>query len=243
MAAGRSSTNGPGTPRQPASRDREAAAAARAETARRERRRSRAQLVAAALVGLGLVAGAAFWAARGGGEAGTQPGNVAAAGGRGTEQAPPWPAPADVPARAEAAGLPLGAMGTAEHYHAHLDVLVNGEPVAVPANIGVDATSGAMSFLHTHTPDGIVHIEAGRPGQPFTLGQLFTQWNVRLSATQVGALKTTDGNRLTLYVNGKKVAGDPARHRLAARQQIALAYGPADRQVDVPGSYDFAPGE
>jgi len=131
----------------------------------------------------------------------------------------------------------------AEHYHVHLDVLVDGKPIAVPANLGVDPSTGEMSYLHTHTPDGVVHIEAGRSGQPFTLGQLFTEWDVRLSATQVGGLKATGGKELTLYVDGKLVPGDPALLRLRPHQQITLVYGPAGQRVDVPESYPFAPGE
>ena len=168
---------------------------------------------------------------------------LAAVSGLGAQQPPPWPVPADVPARVKLAGLPLGGMGTAEHYHVHLDVLVNGKPVTVPANIGVDPSSGPMSYLHTHTPDGVVHIEAGRAGQPFTLGQLFTEWNVRLTATQLGALRAGGANSLAVYVNGKRVPGNPAALRLRPHQQIALVYGPADQKVNVPGSYDFAPGE
>jgi hypothetical protein len=138
------------------------------------------------------------------------PADLATVSGVGAQLPPPWPAPADVPGRAKAAGLPLGAMGTAEHYHVHLDVLVNGKAITVPANVGVDQSSGQMSYLHTHTPDGIVHIEAGRAGQRFTLGQLFTEWNVRLTATQLGAMKAGGDNTLALYVNGKRVPGDPA---------------------------------
>ena len=234
----------------PAKRARAAAAAARADADRSHRRRARTQLLVAGSVGLLLVAGAAYWAAREDTSPTATPtssdasaGDLAAVSGKGAATAPPWPAPADVPARAKAAGLPLGPMGMAEHYHAHLDVLVDGQPVPVPANIGVDPASGAMSYLHTHTPDGLVHVEAGTKGQPFTLGQLFTQWDVRLTPTKVGGLTATDGNTLTLYVDGKKVPGDPAQLRLAAHQQIALVYGPADQQVDVPANYDFAPGE
>lgn len=134
-------------------------------------------------------------------------------------------------------------MGTAEHYHAHLDVLVNGQAVPVPPNIGVDPSSGLMTGLHTHTPDGVVHIEAARTGQPFTLGQLFTEWNVRLAATQLGGLAVSGNNTLTLYVNGSKVSANPATLRLEPRQQITPVYGPADQEVSVPDSYDFAPGE
>jgi len=218
-------------------------AAARAETERRERRRARSQLLLAALVGLLLVAGAAFWAARGGNDTETPSGDLAAASGLGSEQAPPWPAPANVRERAAMAGLPLGAMGQAEHHHVHLDVLVDGKPVPVPSEIGVDGATGAMSYLHTHTPDGIVHIEAGQKGQPFTLGQLFTQWNVRLSTTQLGSLKATDGNSLAVYRNGTKVPGNPAELRLKPQQQIALVFGPTDQKIDIPSSYNFGPGE
>jgi hypothetical protein len=176
-------------------------------------------------------------------EARTAAAQLGAVSGLGAQQAPPWQAPPDAPARAKAAGLQLGAMGTAEHYHVHLDVLANGRPVPVPANIGVDGNSGAMSFLHTHDPGGVVHIEAGRAGQQFTLGQLFTQWDVRLSATQVGSLKAGAGHTLTAYVDGTQVSGDPARLILAAHQQIALVYGPAGETPTVASSYPFAPGD
>ena len=169
--------------------------------------------------------------------------SLAAVSGLGVAQTPPWPVPADTRTRATKAGLPLGAMGTAEHYHAHLDVLVNGQPIPVPANIGVDQTTGTMTYLHTHTPDGLLHIEAGTSGQLFTLGQLFTQWNVRLSAAQLGSLRTGDGNALRLLVDGKPVTGNPALARLRPHQQLTLVFGPPEQKVNVPDSYDFAPGE
>jgi hypothetical protein len=194
-------------------------------------------------VALIIVVAAALWIGRDGNQPAPVSGDPVQASGLGAEQVPPWPAPADVSARAEKAGLPLGPMGTAEHYHAHLDVLVNGRPIQVPANIGVDPASGLMSALHTHAPNGVVHVEAGRRGQSFTLGQLFTEWNVRLTATQVGGLKATGDTTLTLYVNGRAVPGDPAMLRLVPHQQIALVYGPAGQKVDVPGSYQFGPGE
>lgn len=235
-------------PRPPTAKVRRAAAAQAARQAAREKalrqRRARWLRLSVVAVTVLVVGGFVVWSAQGrDAEPPATAAALASVSGRGAEQAPPWPAPADVPARAKAAGLPLGPMGTAEHYHAHLDVLVNGQPVAVPANLGVDPATGRMSYLHTHTPDGLVHIEAGRTGQQFTLGQLFTQWDVRLSATQIGGLKATGGNTLTLYVDGKKVPGDPALFRLAPHQQIALVYGPAGQQIDVPDSYEFAPGE
>lgn len=135
---------------------------------------------------------------------------------------PPWPAPGDVASRVASAGLDLGPMGMAEHYHPHLQIIVNGNEVSIPPNIGVDPASGAMSALHTHEGDGTIHIEADRAGQAFTLGQLFTQWGVELSATQIGGVRAKDGETVLLTSNGVSVAGDPAQLRLEPEQEIVL---------------------
>lgn len=199
-------------------------------------RRHRLLVVVAGAVAVGLV-GTAAWAATAGDDRPAQPGpqTLRAVSGLGRAAAPPWPAPLDAPARAKRAGLPLGAMGMAEHYHAQLTVTVDGQPVPVPANIGVDPTTGAMSYLHTHTPDGVVHVEAGTVGQRFTLGQLFTLWDVRLTATQLGSLRADDTDTLRLFVNGTQHPGNPARVRLRPDQQLVLSFGPADAPAPPPG--------
>lgn len=138
---------------------------------------------------------------------------------------PPWPAPGDVAARVAAAGLDLGAMGTAEHYHPHLSITIDGKPVPVPPNIGVDPSTGAMSAVHTHEGDGTIHIEAHTVGEKFTLGQLFTQWGVALTPTQVGGVTAKAGEKVTVTSNGTPVAGDPADLRLEPDQQIELTVG------------------
>ena len=135
---------------------------------------------------------------------------------------PPWPAPTDVPARAAAAGLDLGPMGTAEHYHPNLCVVIDGTEVPVPPNIGVDPATGAMSAVHTHEGDGTIHIEADIVGEVFTLGQLFMQWGVKLTPTQIGGVKAPAGQEVTLTSNGKPVTGDPMDLRLEPEQQIVL---------------------
>ncbi len=135
---------------------------------------------------------------------------------------PPWPAPADVSARVAAAGLDLGPMGTAEHYHPKLRIIIGGVDVPVPPNIGVDPNTGAMSALHTHEGDGTIHIEADTVGEPFTLGQFFTQWGVALSREQIGGARAKPGEQVQLTSNGAKVAGDPADLRLEPDQQIVL---------------------
>jgi hypothetical protein len=136
---------------------------------------------------------------------------------------PPWAAPSDVPARVAAAGLDLGPMGTAEHYHPTLAITIDGQPVPVPPNIGVDPDTGAMSAVHTHEGDGTIHIEAHTVGEKFTLGQLFTQWGVALTPTQIGGAKANTGEEVRVTINGAPKPGDPAELELEPDQQIELA--------------------
>lgn len=135
---------------------------------------------------------------------------------------PPWLAPRDVPARVAAAGLDLGPMGMAEHYHPQLQITIDGAAVPVASNIGVDPPTGAMSAVHTHEPDGTIHIEAGTVGGVFTLGQLFTQWGVKLTPTQIGGVTATDGQTVHVISNGAAVPGNPAKLRLQPDQKIEL---------------------
>ena len=135
---------------------------------------------------------------------------------------PPWPAPTDVAARVATAGLDLGPMGMAEHYHPHLRIIINGDEVQVPANIGVDPATGAMSALHTHETDGTIHIEADTAGEVFTLGQLFIQWGVKLTSTQIGGVHAKDGQKVMVTSNGTPVAGDPMDLRLEPDQKLEL---------------------
>jgi len=161
----------------------------------------------------------------------------------GREVPPPWPAPADPAAAVRAAGLPmLGSEGTVEHIHAHLDVLVDGKPVAVPAGIGIDEAANTISPVHTHDAAGVIHIES--PTQaPFSLAQLFTEWQVALDHNRIGGLTTTGGNTLRAYVNGKEVTGNPAAITLQAHDEIALVYGPVTDHSAVPQTYTWPAGE
>jgi hypothetical protein len=154
-----------------------------------------------------------------------------------------WAAPADASAAVRAAGLPmLGEEKLAVHYHAHLDVLVNGQPVPVPAGLGIDEARHLIAPLHTHDDSGIVHIESATD-VPFTLGQVFTEWGQPLRTNQVGPLTLTTGQALRVYRNGQTVTGDTAALRLGAHDEIVVWVGPADQQPQVPASYTFPPGD
>ncbi|OKK03886.1 hypothetical protein AMK26_18175 [Streptomyces sp. CB03234] len=156
---------------------------------------------------------------------------------------PPWSAPSDPSARVRAAGLPmLCEEGNVEHIHAHLDVLVDGKPVAVPANIGIDQPAQQISPLHTHDANGVIHIESPVKAT-FSLGQFMTEWDVALTKDAIGGLKAGGGNEFRACVNGKEYAGNPAAIEFRSHDEIALVYGPAGQKTDVPSSYDWQEGE
>ena len=87
------------------------------------------------------------------------------------------------------------------------------------------STAGAMSAVHTHEGDGTIHIEADTTGEVFTLGQVFTQWGVKLTSTQIGGVRARAGQDVTVTSNGQPVTGDPKDLRLEPEQQIVVELG------------------
>lgn len=161
----------------------------------------------------------------------------------GANTVPPWPAPADASAAVEAAGLPmLGSEGAVEHIHAHLDVIVDGHPVPVPAGIGIDRGRRLISPLHTHDTSGVMHIESPVK-RSFSLGEFFSEWQVSLSANNIGALQASDGKSLRVFVNGHLQTGNPAAITIAAHDEITVDYGPARPGETIPTTYAFPADE
>ncbi len=120
--------------------------------------------------------------------------------------------------------------GVKLHIHSHLSLFVKGVQMQIPQAIGIapDASSPAGSclyWLHTHGPDGIIHVEspelAPPGGGPFTLGMLFAIWGQPLSKSQVGPFN----GAVTAYVNGATYDGDLHAIPLFAHQQIVLEVG------------------
>jgi hypothetical protein len=177
---------------------------------------------------------------------------------------PPWRLPANALSRMAFAGLtPLVGKPT-RHDHMHLDVIVNGKPVTIPAGIGqaepVDRGPGpcppppearaigdcapghyftagvAASRLQTHTSSGILHLQTERPGD-LTLGQFFDEWGVRLDGRCLGAYCTGGGKELRVYADGKRRRGDPRRVVLRDGREIAVVFGGPGAFRSVPKRY------
>src|SRR5882672_619347 len=87
--------------------------------------------------------------------------NSSPAPGTTVEKASVWSLPNNISGAVTQAGLPLfGNEQLAVHYHVHLDVLVDGQPITVPQGIGIDNTAQKISPLHTHDTTGVIHIES-----------------------------------------------------------------------------------
>ena len=156
----------------------------------------------------------------------------------------PWPAnQAELAARLDAAGLPaLNAMEQLDfHIHQHLDVFVHGQPVEVPANVGIDPSVG-LAVLHTHDATGLIHVESPER-RDFTLGDFFDVWGVRLTRTCLGGYCDGQDGALRVFVDGRRVQGDPRDVVIRDREEIVVAFGASDELPDpMPASYEFPEG-
>jgi hypothetical protein len=129
-------------------------------------------------------------------------------------------------------GLPIDGIScagmeyAAEHIHSHLELFDRGRSVTIPAGVGIENNARCLYWVHTHTADGYIHIEAPVK-QPYTLGQFFDIWGQPLSWTQAASLSASHGGRLSIWVNGAAWHGrDPRAIVLRDHETIVVQNGP-----------------
>jgi hypothetical protein len=131
------------------------------------------------------------------------------------------------------------------HVHTHLTIFVNGQARVIPYGIGIPGfqavqlnppapagpgpfveTGTCFYWLHVHAYDGVIHVESPTKTTSFTLGQIFDEWGIPLSSTQVGPATgkvtvffTSPGKQPGLYT------GDPRNLPLGNHYQIQLVVG------------------
>jgi hypothetical protein len=149
----------------------------------------------------------------------------------------PWPPEyGSLPDRLQPLGLhALSAEALAFHIHQHLDIFVNGKHIPVPQFIGIDDGS-FITELHTHDASGVMHVESATT-KPYTLGQFFGVWGVRLSPTCIGGY-CQPKYRLRFYLNGKPYLKNPDNLVLQNHQEIAIVAGKPPKKI--PKTYNFA---
>jgi hypothetical protein len=143
-------------------------------------------------------------------------------------------APASTTGTQPVNGIECGATEQlAYHIHAHLAVYENGQPRALPGGIGIPGSQVVQTaegpvaaggqciyWLHTHAPDGIIHVESPTK-RIYTLGDFFGEWHQPLNANQVADAK----GHVSAFVNGKPWTKDPASIPLLPHAVIQLSVG------------------
>jgi hypothetical protein len=106
------------------------------------------------------------------------------------------------------------------HIHSHLTIFVNGAQRQIPADIGIPSGGSCLYWVHTHSPDGIIHIESP-VRRVFTLGEFFDEWGQPLGPNAVGPFS----GHVTAIYNGKVYVGNPRNIPLNKHAQIQLEVG------------------
>jgi hypothetical protein len=99
-------------------------------------------------------------------------------------------------------------------------VFPDGEQVPVPADLGYDER-GAHSSLHTHTPDGVIHMEADDP-YPYQLAHVMTTWGVAFDSNRLGGDTASGDKKVHIYVNGQPATPEVV---LKDGDNVVVAYG------------------
>lgn len=133
---------------------------------------------------------------------------------------------AAVPAGQPVDGIRCDQMeGSMLHIHQHLTILDHGKPVGVPDDVGRPILAQCLYWLHTHTPDGIIHVESPT-FRTYTLGDFFDIWSEPLTMTDVAGARTKKNERIVVWLNGKRFAGDPRKIELVQHADITIEVGP-----------------
>jgi hypothetical protein len=133
--------------------------------------------------------------------------------------------------------------GAELHTHTHLSIYINGKQAQVPEEIGITptATGGCLYWIHTHSPDGIIHLESPQlknpqRGGPFTLGDFFAIWGMPISRNGLGPYK----GPVTVFVNGQKYDGDITQIPLQSHERVTIEVG---NPVVPPKNYILPPND
>src|ERR1700738_3346681 len=115
--------------------------------------------------------------------------------------------------------------GAVLHIHQHLAVRDHGKPVTVPDDVGRPIVGQCFYWLHTHTADGIIHVESPN-FNTFTLGNFFDVWGQPLGKTNVAGAKPRKGEHVAVWVDGRPYTGDPRKIELTQHLDVTIDVGP-----------------
>lgn len=133
---------------------------------------------------------------------------------------------ASIPAGQPVDGIRCDAMeGAVLHIHQHVAILDHGKPVGIPDDLGRPLVGQCLYWIHTHTPDGIIHVESPN-FKMFNLGNVFDIWGEPLARTDVAGAKPRKNERVVTWVDGRRYAGDPRKIELTQHLDVTIEVGP-----------------
>jgi cyclophilin family peptidyl-prolyl cis-trans isomerase len=128
------------------------------------------------------------------------------------------------------------------HIHARLSIFIDGQNVAIPANVGAISNNhnpGAqMQIVHTHDTTGTLHIEPFLSPTPVTsypdVGDFFEIWRTKaasaannpsatFSSTTLMGLQADATHEVRMYVNGRR-SFEFENHLIDEGESIVLVY-------------------
>jgi hypothetical protein len=115
--------------------------------------------------------------------------------------------------------------GQVQHIHQHLVILDHGKSVTIPADVGRPLLTPCLYWLHTHTPDGIIHVESPN-FRSFTLGDFFAIWGQPLTRNDVAGARPRAGEHVAVWVDGHPYSDDPQAIGLTQHLDVTIEVGP-----------------
>ncbi len=99
------------------------------------------------------------------------------------------------------------------HWHPGIKIMINGEERAVPNGIGIsigravdtELSGMAMAPSHTHSSDGVIHMENNCPNkkpETYTLGYFFKVWNKTFNSTCIFNYCNNNDKKVGVSING-----------------------------------------
>lgn len=129
----------------------------------------------------------------------------------------PWPIGAGPRYQPTARPASELACASGRRFAVHVELFANRRVIVVPRGIGI-APSGCRAPLSTDAPTGVVEVLAGRR---YTLADLFRSWGRTLSPAQLLSFRS----RVSVFVGGRRVTGDPRAVPLTRHAEIVVETG------------------
>ena len=129
------------------------------------------------------------------------------------------------------------------HIHVHLAIYINGKSITIPQGIGIASNGSCYYWMHTHSSDGIIHIEAPAKVHNVALDDFLTIWHDGFSKLNFPP-QLTQNSGWHIYVNGKLFASQGTSPlntevQFSSHDLITLEYGSNNPPPEKPGTYSF----